>query len=204
MRKTVLACLLAVSLTAVAVAQDPEPSKDAAPTMEEMMATYAKYANPDEHHALLARHLVGSWDITAEFRMAQEGDWMPSKSTARVDSILGGRFFVQQVTGPPMMPGMGPFEGYGLIGYDRVRELYTSIWADNMGTFLMTGTGKAENDGTVTTKLMYPDPATKAEKHVRWVYHFDSPDQWRFYMYERSPNDTEYLSGRLTYKRITN
>ena len=50
---------------------------------------------------------------------------------------LDGRYIKVDVAGD--MPGMGPFTGFGLTGFDNVSKKFVSTWVDNMGTGMMNG-----------------------------------------------------------------
>jgi hypothetical protein len=43
------------------------------------------------------------------------------------------------------------FEGMGLTGYDNYRNTYVGIWADNLGTQILTMRGACSPDGKVFT-----------------------------------------------------
>ncbi len=190
MKRVALLALLAVVGFGTAVAQDPA----------EVMAAFMQYAEPDEHHKLLAT-AVGSWHIDGEFRMGPGGEWMTSTSEAEVEAILGGRFFVQRVSGPAMFEGGHPFEGLGIAGYDRIQGKYISAWADNHGTMMMTGMGTADATGKViTTDFTYTNPMTKQPAKARWVIHYVDGDHMTFEMYEHQ-DDEYFLAGKLKYTR---
>ncbi len=170
--------------------------------MESWMAAFTQYADPDEHHERLASS-VGRWEITTSFRFTPESPWMESTSEAMIEAVLGGRFFLQRVTGPAMIEGGPAFEGLGLAGYDRINEKYVSMWADNHGTMLMTGTGSADATGSViTSELTYTDPVTKQPRPSRWVMHYKSQDQMLLEMHEQDESGAFFLSGKLLYRRI--
>jgi hypothetical protein len=53
---------------------------------------------------------------------------------------MDGRFIKLEMEGD--MPGMGPFHGFGLYGYDNVSQKYQATWIDNCGRG-STGTQKS-------------------------------------------------------------
>ena len=63
--------------------------------------------------------------------------------------IMGGRFIKCEIKGD--MPGIGPFEGLGIYGYDNVLKKFTGTWVDNQGTTMMQGTGELSADGKTMT-----------------------------------------------------
>ncbi len=169
--------------------------------MAEMMAAYMQYADPDEHHERLATS-VGAWNIEGQFRMGPDAEWQTTMSRAEIEPILGGRFFVQRVTGPAMMEGGHPFEGFGISGYDRIQEKYITAWAENHGTMMMMGTGTADESGNViTTELTYLNPMTRQPSTSRWVVRYNDDDTMTFEMHEQGEDGAFYMSGLLTYTR---
>lgn len=46
---------------------------------------------------------------------------------------------------------MGPFTGLGLHGSDNVSQQYFTVWIDNCGTGIVSGTGELSADSKTTT-----------------------------------------------------
>jgi len=57
------------------------------------------------------------------------------------------------------MPGMGPYHGGGVYGYDNVSKKFVSSWIDNHSTGIMQGEGELSSDG----------------KSITWEYKFNCP-----------------------------
>ena len=72
-----------------------------------------------------------------------------SECKATITSMMDGRFTRCEVEGE--MPGMGPFNGFGIYGYDNVSQKFVGSWIDNCGTGIMQGTGEMSADGKVMT-----------------------------------------------------
>ena len=70
---------------------------------------------------------------------------MKSESTARITPMMDGRFIQCEMSGD--MPGMGPYHGFGINGFDNVSQKFVSIWIDNHSTGIMSGAGKLSPDG---------------------------------------------------------
>ncbi len=199
-----------IALSAVAFAQDKKEDKkpaeggasggpDAA-----MMEAMMKAAKTGEAHARL-KALEGKWTFVTKWRMGPEDAWQESTGNAEYKWILGGRLLVQEVKANPSpedaMMG-GPFEGFGLTGYDNVSKEYYNTWNDNMGTGMMSSKGKIDESGKVITYMgSYNDPMTGKEKKVKSVTRMVSADKVVFEMYESPPGGKEYMSLEVTYTR---
>ena len=131
------------------------PSAPAAPemqlppgmTMEDMKA-FMDAATPGPMHKHLMEG-VGTW--AGKTKSWSEPGSSPVESTcvSTIVPLLDGKFVQCEVKGD--MPGMGPFHGMGLNGYDNVSKQFQSSWIDNMGTGMMQGTGTLSSDGKVLT-----------------------------------------------------
>jgi hypothetical protein len=74
---------------------------------------------------------------------------MKSDCTYTVTSIMDGRYIKAELAGE--MPGMGPFNGLGITGFDNVSQKFVSTWVDNCNTGIVNGTGEISPDGKVLT-----------------------------------------------------
>jgi hypothetical protein len=125
------------------------------PNPQEMMKQMMELSKLNENHKMLA-DMDGNWNYTIKFWMNPDPNAKPqeSKGTATRKSIMGGRYFVMDVSGKMQMPGEDgkmkdvQFKGMGLEGYDNVKQKFVASWIDNMGT------GIQFSEGTY-------DPATK-------------------------------------------
>jgi hypothetical protein len=125
------------------------------PNPQEMMKQMIELSKLNENHKLLA-DMNGNWNYTIKFWMNPDPNAPPqeSKGTATRKSIMGGRYFVMDVSGKMQMPGEDgklkdmQFKGMGIEGYDNVKKKFVASWIDNMGT------GVQFSEGTY-------DPATK-------------------------------------------
>jgi hypothetical protein len=173
--------------------EDAPAAPSAAPSagdMDEMM----KLGQPGEEHTRLAKALVGEW--TTRSKMYMGGQVLESEGTAAYDAILGGRFVRQQVTAT--IAGM-PFEGRGLLGFNRGTKQFLSFWIDSMGTGAMLGTGVENEPGTKWTfTSSYDGGPVKMES--REVLEVKGPDEFVFTMYEKK-GGKEALTLELFYKR---
>jgi hypothetical protein len=185
-----------------AAATPAAPAAPAAPTAAEqkMMDAMMKAAAPGKPHQELAKH-AGTWDVAVKAWMKPGAPPQESKGTAERTMILGGRVLTEKANGDPM-GGMGPFEGFGLSGYDNVSGKYWGTWTDNMGTGVMTSTGTCnEKTSTCTFKGSYMDPITKKAKHTRMVERWDGADKAVMESYETGKDGKEAKTMELTFTR---
>lgn len=128
--------------------------------MEKMMAA----GIPGEMHAFLAKG-VGTWTGESKMWMSPDAPPVTSASTWTVSELLDGRFFKTEVKGD--VPGMGPFQGIGVNGYDNTTKEFVATWIDNMSTGIMNGTGELSADHkTMTWNFEHNCPI--AEKPVKF------------------------------------
>lgn len=122
---------------------------------------------PGEKHKDLAKG-AGTWQGKTTMWMFPGSEPMKSECVSKATSILDGRYIRVEITGE--MPGMGPFNGIGVYGYDNVSGKYVSTWIDNHSTGILNGTGEVSADGKVMTwSYTYNCPVTKKPATLREV-----------------------------------
>jgi hypothetical protein len=135
-------------------------------TAEDMQAMVAA-ATPGQMHAHLAKD-VGTWKVKTKSWMAPKTDAIESAGTSKVSPLMDGRYVMAELTAE--MPGMGPFNGLGIYGYDNLTKQFVASWIDNAATSIMHGTGELSADGkTLTWKYQGTCPLTKKPIVMREV-----------------------------------
>ena len=153
-------------------------------TAEDMAACVAA-GTPGEQHQQLAKN-VGVWTGKNTMWMAPDSEPMKSECTATYTPILDGRFVKCEMAGE--MPGMGPFNGGGLYGFDNVSQKYQCVWVDNCGTGMDIGTGDLSSDGKVLTwKFTYNCPITKKPTSMREIETVTGPNTKTLEIYGIDP-----------------
>lgn len=155
---------------------------------------------PGEMHAWLAEG-VGVWEGTSKMWMGPDTEPVVSECTSTVTTMLDGRFIQCEIAGD--MPGMGPFNGFGVYGFDNVSQQFQSTWMDNCGTGMMTGTGELSSDKkTLTWTFTYNCPMTKKPTIMREVERRTSKDSMTLEMYGTPPHGgKEYKMMEITFTR---
>ena len=187
---------LAIAETAASQAgSQPEFKLPPGWTEEDMQACMLA-GTPGEEHKKLAE-AAGTWHGKNTMWMAPDTEPMTSECTSTVTPIMGGRFTKCEWSGE--MPGMGPYNGFGLYGFDNVTKKYTSIWIDNHGTGMMQGEGERSAGGKVLT-LTYTHscPITKKPAEMRSVETITGPNTKTLEMFATDPKSgKEYKMMRV-------
>ncbi len=200
----VLVLVFLLGSGSVVFGQTKDDAQPGADDMAKMMEAMQKAATPGEFHDNL-KPLAGKWTFTTRYRMSADGPWEQSTGSAVYKWILGGRILVQEVKANPSpedaMMG-GPFEGYGMTGYDNVSKKYFNVWCDNMGTGMMSSTGTCDSSGkTITYMGEFNDPMSGKVKRIKSVLKIVGDDKVVYEMYEKTPDGKEYMSLEVTYTR---
>ncbi len=162
--------------------------------MQKMM----KLGAPGKHHQVLDM-FVGKWNYTVESRMIPQAKPQIMKGTSENKWILGNRFIQEEVTGGEAAQ---PFQGIGLLGYDNIRQEYTSVWLDNMGTGMMEASAVYDpSTKTFAEKGTVSCPLT-GEKHRKYraIWKITDDNHYTYEMYMEA-NGKEFKSLEINYER---
>jgi hypothetical protein len=162
-----------------------------------MMEKWKEFSTPNENHQVLGT-LVGNWNYTIKWWMSPDAKPEESKGASEIEWIMGGRFIEHTVEGTSMGQ---PFEGMGIIGYDNEKKQYQSIWIDNMGTGIMTGSGNYDPDTkTLTDQGTFSCPA-EGQKSYRGVTKIIDKDNFTYEWYMTGPDGKEFRAMEIVYTR---
>lgn len=158
-------------------------------TAEDMQAMMTA-ATPGKMHQRLANE-VGTWKCKTTMWMTPDSEPMTSsEGTFTVTPLLDGRF--TQVVMEGEMPGMGPYHGVGIYGFDNVSQEFVSTWIDNFGTGMMNGVGELSADGkTLTWEFTGNCPITKKQMVMREVDTVTGPNNKTLEMFGTPPKGSE-------------
>jgi hypothetical protein len=189
-----------------------EPSKDSKPaagqpemqlppgwTAEDMQACMASMT-PGKMHEHLAKS-VGVWQGKNTVWIYPGAEPTTTDSTATITPMLGGRFIKCEMAGE--MPGMGPYNGFAIYGFDNVSQKFVSTWVDNCGTGMANGIGDLSSDGkTLTWNFAYNCPLTKRACELREIETFTGPNSKTLEMFATDPKSgKEYKMMELVLTR---
>jgi hypothetical protein len=122
-------------LTAAAGMAGEKKDKDQAPEADK----------PGLEHRQLAR-LAGEYTTVSKFRLKPDDAPMESKGTARLTSVLDGRFLLEENTGTQFGQ---PYKGLRLVGYNNATKQYEASWTYSLSNGMMTLTGTGKDEGKV-------------------------------------------------------
>jgi uncharacterized protein DUF1579 len=206
--------LVAAGLLAAAGCANNEATKDASAkaggqvemklppgwTEADMQACMAA-GTPGEVHKRLAQG-AGTWHGKNTMWMGPGTEPMTTECTTTVKPIMDGRFIKVEMAGE--MPGMGPYRGLGIYGFDNVSQKVVATWIDNHGTGIMRGDGEMSSDGkTTTVNYTYNCPINKKPAVMREVETITGPNTKTLEMFGADPKSgQEYkmMSIQLTRK----
>lgn len=193
-----LAFLAGRSTSPAAITPAAQPEGQMSP--EQVKAMMAEGAAKTAEHETLAR-FIGAWNAEAGFLAAPGAEPETSRMTADFRPILDGRFIQNHYKGTFRFMGADiPFEGYGVLGFDKHRGLYVTSWVDNLSTSLLVEKGEPgdqsdritvegemmnqmggdskirhvwilNNDGSFTLEFHQQDPASGQMMKVGWINH---------------------------------
>lgn len=160
---------------------------------------WMKYTQPGEEHAKL-KELEGKWAVSAEFLMDSGSKPETSKGSQTNKMIMGGRFLQSDHKGTAMGQ---PFNGMGLLGFDRVKGQYQSVWVDNMSTSLMSSSGAYDDSAkTITETGSFSCPMTgEKDKAYRAEWKFVDKNHYNYAMYTKDAAGKEFRSLFIQYTR---
>jgi hypothetical protein len=199
-RKSILVCACAV-LTGFAAsgcsngksAKTAKPAAGGAPAEMQLppgwteadMQACMLAGTPGKQHAYLTRQ-AGKWRGTSTTWMTPGAPPAVAECTSTVATLMDGRFIRVEHKGD--MPGMGPYHGMGIYGYDNVSGKFTSLWIDNHGTGMMSGTGDLSPDGkTLTWTFTFNCPVNKKPATMKEVETMTGPNSKKLEMWGPEP-----------------
>ena len=187
---------LVTAVGSIGIAESPQEGKAGAPggraemklppgwTAADMQACIAA-GTPGKMHELLVKG-VGVWDGKSTMWMVPGAEPIKSVCTLTISPMMKGRYVKGEVSGE--MPGMGPYHGFGLYGFDNVSRKFVSTWIDSQSTGMMNGTGALSADGkTLTWKYIHNCPITKKPTVMREIETFTGPNSKTLEMFGEDP-----------------
>jgi Protein of unknown function (DUF1579) len=161
------------------------------PNPQETMKQMMQMSKLNENHKLLA-DMDGNWNYSIKLWMNPDPNAKPqeSKGTATRKSVMGGRYFVMDVTGKMQMPGEDgkmkdmQFKGMAVEGYDNVKKKFVSSWIDSMGTGIQFSEGTYDPATKTFTFNMEMEPTPGMKQQVREVLKVTDKDHMLLEWYE--------------------
>jgi hypothetical protein len=152
---------------------------------EEDMQACILAGTPGKMHEYL-RQGAGVWHGKSKMWMVPGAEPVESECVSTVSPIFDGRYTKCEMDGE--MPGIGPFKGFGLYGFDNVSQKFVSTWVDNQSTGMMTGEGTLSDDGKVLTwNFTFNCPLTKKSTKLREIETITGPNTKTLEMHGTDP-----------------
>jgi hypothetical protein len=130
--------------------------------MAAMMKAWEDFAKPSAMHQWMAK-LNGTWE--AEMNQYMDPITPKAKATVVQTAALNGLYVTSKFSSTAQGK---PFEGISTMGYDNVKKIFISTWADNMGSGIVLMTGLFdEATKTLNLKGKMTDPTTKGDAELR-------------------------------------
>jgi len=206
-----VAATMAAVAGSIAVAQPGKDSKAPAPSAQPEMKLPPGWTEadmeacmiagtPGSMHELLAKD-VGMWNGKCTMWMAPDTEPMASECTYKVTSVMDGRYIKSEMAGE--MPGMGPFTGEAITGFDNVSKKFVGTWIDNHSTGIMYGTGVLSTDGkTLTWNYTYNCPVTQKPAAMRQIERNTGPGTKTLEMFGADPKSgKEFKMMRIEFTK---
>jgi hypothetical protein len=167
-------------------------------SQDEMLKMMTELATPGEDHLVL-NSLVGKWKTVSKIYSSDSKNPLIEKGNAVHKWVLDKRFIHEEFSGKWMGK---TFKGLGMLGYDKVKKVYTSSWVDTMGTGIMTSEGTYSiQDKTLTMNTVYSCPVSGASKKGKNVTKIISNKEHIFEMYDIDSSGKDVKMMEITYTR---
>lgn len=132
-----------------------------------------KAQEPAEQHRMLSA-LSGTWYYNLQYWTDENAEAQASSGLMTNEMVLGGRFLSSKTVLILNVGGQNiPYEGWGLLGYDTAKKVFTSVWADRGQVGMITATGKYNAETkTIEEKGSFTHPLIEKERDYRSVFEF--------------------------------
>ncbi len=142
--------------------------------------------------------MVGKWIYKAKWWESADGEPVVSVGKSNIEWKHDGIIIEQEAVGSS---DEHAFEGMGVTGYDVEEEEFSSVWIDNTGTGIMTGSGKYDpGTRTISEHGVLSCPLEK-EKNYRVITRFVDRDSFTYELYSAGPDGVEFLNMEIVYRR---
>lgn len=172
-----------------------DPQKEA-----EMMKAWQEASTPGPEHEML-KSLAGKWKVSTKSWQGEGAKPEETTGTSTFKPILGGRFVQQEFKGKMMGQ---PYEGTGMMGYNKITKKFESSWYDSMSTASMTLEGTFDPaTKTIAESGEFQCPIKKAPQKMRSEFKMIDKNNAVFTMYMPDMmTGKEYKGMEQVYKRL--
>ena len=177
----------------------PASASSASFDPDALEALMSELATPGEEHRWLGQ-LTGTWKADVQYWVLPGTEPAHSKGTLHTVWSLGERFLQLDYRGSVMGQ---PFQGFGHIGYDKVRGQFVGYWVDSTGTQMMNvATGvRSRDQKTLTLRRRALDPLSGLERDMKETLTIQGPDELQWQLWGYAPDGTYFRMARIVYRR---
>lgn len=112
---------------------------------QDHVSAWKAAGEPSEQHRKLAG-LEGDWNFTTTWWASAEAPGVESSGTSTFAVLFDGRYVEQQMTATVLGE---PYEGRGVLGFDKRLNRYVSSWIDNRQTSITHAEGTHDDAGAI-------------------------------------------------------
>jgi hypothetical protein len=194
MKMRVMAVFVAFHLTAVS-GHPPVLSAHSEESGEQHRDTVANEPGPAQK-ALAA--LAGDYSTVIKFRGSPSAQPVQTTGSAKLASILEGRFITEENSGTQFGE---PFAGFRLTGYNNAIKQYETSWTYTGSTAILNMTGESNDNGrTIDWNGSFVDTSgDKIPIHARTK--IAGPGTFTVEMTAKTQDQTEFVVLETTYTR---
>lgn len=152
---------------------------------------------PGPAHAMLAKY-AGQWETSSTFSAPGMTEGDPVKGSAKITSMLGGRFFMEQNNGEMMGQ---PVESIHYVGYNNSTKEYEANWTWTMDTGMLQMKGTSSDGGkTINWKGSFKDE-TGNDQNLIAVSKYPDADHFSLELRGEGPEDAAVMKTSYTRKK---
>lgn len=169
---------------------------------DHVFAEMAKLSVPNDMQLLLA-NLVGEWDYSVTVWDTSGAEPQQSTGTSMNAMILDGRFISLKSSGILNVGGhYMPFESEGLMGYDNLRKVFSSVWIDTLNPGMMTGSGSFDKETKVIKESgNFTSAASKASRTYRSELHLSDAKIYKRIIFSIDESGKEFKIMEFVYRK---
>ncbi len=161
---------------------------------------WSKYSVPGKEHDVLNR-LAGKWEFQVTARLTPGAEPLEARITADYRWLFGGRFLLGELEG--YVAGE-LFRAKELLGFDRFRQEYNSLWVDNKTTAVQLATGHYDQrKGELVLEGVQDDVDQNVrDQKFKIVYRFVEDDKLVMEIFREQADGTMHRRVEVAGKRI--
>lgn len=207
MKEYFIACAVLTILTAsfplAASAKENSPQASKIQALDDTsFEKIIELSRPNEMQALLSS-LMGEWNYTVTIWTEPNAKPLESTGTSVNQMILEGRFVSMKSS---LILNVGghylPYEANGLMGYDNVKKVFTSVWVDNLNPGMMVGNGIFDKKSNVIKESgNFTSSIKNAIQSYRSELQFTDAESYKRIIFATDKSGKEYKIMEFVYSK---